>query len=53
MKNHKKTNIKRLRNGTKVFDGYKRESHNLTIVLAPILMIFYSYTPRPYTECNE
>ena len=43
-----KTNIKRSSNGTKTFDGYKTKNHDLTVILTPILMIFYSYTPRPY-----
>ena len=26
------------------------KNHNLTVILTPILMIFYSYTPWPYTN---
>ena len=45
-KNSKKTIIQRSSKGTKLFDGYKQENHNLTAILTPILMIvFYSYTP--------
>ena len=40
-----KTNIQRSSNGTKLFDGYKTKNHYLTIILTPILMIFYRYTP--------
>ena len=40
-----KTNIQRSSNETKLFDGYKTKNHDLTVILTPILMIFYNYTP--------
>ena len=43
-KNHKKKNIQRSSNKIKLFNGYKTKNHDLTVILTPILMIFYSYT---------
>ena len=37
--------MQRLGNGTKLFDGFKQKNQYLTVILTPILMIFYRYTP--------
>ena len=37
--------MQRLGNRTKLFDGCKQKNHDLTVILTPILMIFYKYTP--------